>query len=98
MTPAGRIQDYLKQKVQKRGGQYSKVKCEGLNVCPDCFVWWDGPCLAFIEIKAFGDRISTVQDREIERMRSSGVPVYIACSNEDIDEIIEKVQKGVATI
>ena len=97
MTPAGKLQDHLKQKVQKSGGQYRKVRWEGRNGCPDCFVWWDWPHVAFIEIKAFGDRVSTIQDREIERMRRYGLPVYIARTNEEIDEIVEKVRKGVAT-
>jgi hypothetical protein len=94
MTPAGRLQDYLKQKVQKSGGQYRKVRWEGRNGCPDCFIWWDWPCVAFVEIKAFGDRVSKVQDREIERMRMYDLPVYIARTNEEIDEIVEKVKKG----
>lgn len=97
MTPAGRLQDYLKQKVQKSGGQYRKVRWEGRNGCPDCFVWWQWPHVAFVEIKAFGDRVSKVQDREIERMRAYGIPVFIAQTNEEIDEIVEKVRKGVAT-
>jgi hypothetical protein len=96
MTPAGKLQDYLKQKVQKSGGQYRKVRWEGRNGCPDCFVWWQWPHVAFIEIKAFGDRVSKVQDREIERMRMYDLPVYIAQSNEDIDEIVEQVRKVVA--
>jgi hypothetical protein len=97
MTPAGKLQDYLKQKVQKSGGQYRKVRWEGRNGCPDCFVWWNWPHVAFIEIKAFGDRVSTIQDREIERMRTYGLPVFIARTIEEIDEIVEKVRKGVAT-
>ena len=97
MTPAGRLQDYLKHVVQKSGGQYRKVRWEGRNGCPDCFVWWDWPRAAFIEIKAPGDRVSKVQALEFERMRSCGVPVFIAGSNEEIDEIVKKVQKGIAT-
>jgi hypothetical protein len=94
MTPAGRLQDRLKQLVQKSGGQYRKVRWEGRNGCPDCFVWWDWPCAAFIEIKAFGDRVSKVQQQEILRMRAHGVPVYIARTNEDIDKIVEQIRSG----
>jgi hypothetical protein len=97
MTPAGKLQDRLKQLVQKSGGQYRKVRWEGRNGCPDCFVWWQWPHVAFIEVKADGDRVSKVQQQEILRMRAHGVPVYIARTNEDIDEIVEKVRKGVAT-
>ena len=97
MTPAGRLQDHLKHVVQKSGGQYRKVRWEGRSGCPDCFVWWTWPRAAFIEIKADGDRLSKLQTREIERMDEAGVPVFIARSNEDIDEIVKKVRLGVAT-
>jgi hypothetical protein len=97
MTPAGRLQDHLKHVVQKSGGQYRKVRWEGRNGCPDCFVWWEWPKAAFIEIKAETDRVSKVQQHEIQRMQTYGVPVFVARSNEDIDEIVEKVRKGIAT-
>ncbi len=97
MTPAGKLQNHLKDVVQKSGGQYRKVRWEGRRGCPDCFIWWTWPRAAFVEIKAFGDRVSKVQDREIERMKNYGIPVFIAQTNEEIDEIVKKVQKGVAT-
>ena len=97
MTPAGRLQDHLKHVVQKSGGQYRKVRWEGRRGCPDCFVWWTWPNAAFIEIKADNDRVSKVQAHEIERMRADGIPVFIARTIEEIDEIVKKVQKGVAT-
>jgi hypothetical protein len=56
-------------------------------------VWWTWPRAAFIEIKADGDRLSKLQTREIERMDEAGVPVFIARSNEDIDEIVRKVRQ-----
>lgn len=97
MTPAGKLQNHLKDVVQKSGGQYRRAKWEGRRGCPDCFIWWTWPRAAFVEIKAFGDRVSKVQDREIERMKNYGIPVFIAQTNEEIDEIVKKVQKGVAT-
>ena len=97
MTPAGRLQDHLKHIVQKSGGQYRKVRWECRGGCPDCFVWWTWPNAAFIEIKADGDRVSKVQAHEIQRMRNDGIPVFIARTIEEIDEIVKKVQKGVAT-
>lgn len=94
MTPAGKLQDHLKHVVQKSGGQYRKVRWEGRNGCPDCFVWWTWPNAAFIEIKADGDRVSKVQQQEILRMQSYGIPVFIATSKEEINEIVEKVRTG----
>ena len=92
MTPAGKLQDYLKRAVQKSGGQYRKVRWEGRSGCPDCFIWWDWPSAAFVEIKADGDRLRKLQIREIERMEADGVPVFIARSEADIDEIVKKVR------
>ena len=94
MTPAGRLQDHLKHVVQKSGGQYRKVRWEGRNGCPDCFVWWTWPNAAFIEIKAGDDRVSKVQQQEIQRMQTYGIPVFIATSKEEIDEIVQKVRTG----
>ena len=94
MTPAGKLQDHLKHVVQKSGGQYRKVRWEGRNGCPDCFVWWTWPHVAFIEIKADNDRVSKVQQQEILRMQSYGIPVFIATSKEEIDVIVQQVRTG----
>lgn len=97
MTPASKLQEHLKKRVQGSGGQYRKVRWEGRRGCPDCFIWWDWPHAAFVEIKAERDVVSALQRREIERMREDGVPVYIASTVEDLEKIIEEVRKGVAS-
>ena len=91
-TPAGKLQDYLKKVVQGSGGQYRKVRWEGRRGCPDCFVWWDWPALAFVEIKAGDDRYSKLQEREVARLRASGVPVCTARTIEDIDHIVAEIR------
>jgi hypothetical protein len=35
-----------------------------------------------------------VQQQDIQRMQNYGVPVFIATSKEEIDEIVEKVRTG----
>jgi len=97
MTPAGKLQDRLKRLVQGSGGQYRKVRWEGRRGCPDCFIWWEWPRAAFVEIKADGDRLSGHQQREIERMREAQFPVFIVRTVEEIEEIVELVRKGLAT-
>lgn len=97
MTPAGKLQGHLRKLVQGSGGQYRKVRYEGRRGCPDCLVWWEWPQIAFIEIKAEGDRYSKLQEREVERMQSAGIPVFTARTAEDVEEIVELVRKGVAT-
>jgi hypothetical protein len=97
MTPASKLQEHLKKLVQGSGGQYRKVRWEGRRGCPDCFIWWTWPHAAFVEIKADRDVMSAIQRREVERMREDGVPVYIATSIADLETIVEKVRKGLAT-
>ena len=92
MTPAGKLQDHLKHVVQKSGGQYRKVRWEGRRGCPDCFIWWEGPLMAFVEIKAGDDRYSKLQGREVERMQNAGIPVFTARSIEDIDLIVAHIR------
>lgn len=97
MTPAAKLQEHLKKRVQGSGGQYRKVRWEGRRGCPDCFIWWTWPHAAFVEIKAERDVLSAIQRREIERMREDGVPVYLASTVDDLEKIIEKVRKGVVS-
>lgn len=97
MTPAAKLQEHLKKRVQGSGGQYRKVRWEGRRGCPDCFIWWTWPHAAFVEIKAERDVLSAIQRREVERMREDGVPVYLATSIADLEKIIEEVRKGVAS-
>lgn len=97
MTPAAKLQEHLKKRVQGSGGQYRKVRWEGRRGCPDCFIWWTWPHAAFVEIKAERDVLSAIQRREVERMREDGVPVYLATSIADLEKIIEEVRKGVVT-
>lgn len=97
MTPAAKLQEHLKKRVQGSGGQYRKVRWEGRRGCPDCFIWWTWPHAAFIEIKADRDVMSAIQRREVERMRGDGVPVYIATSVTDLEKIIEEVRTGLAS-
>lgn len=97
MTPAGKLQGQLRKLVQGSGGQYRKIRYEGRRGCPDCLIWWDWPAVAFVEIKAEGDRYSKLQEREVERMQAAGIPVFTARTAEDVEKIVDLVKKGVAT-
>ena len=97
MTPAGKLQGQLRKLVQGSGGQYRKIRYEGRRGCPDCLIWWEWPAIAFVEIKAEGDRYSKLQEREIERMQAAGIPVFTARTAADVEKIVDLVKKGVAT-
>ena len=89
MTPASKLQERLKKLVQGSGGQYRKVRWEGRKGCPDCFIWWEWPAVAFVEVKAGDDRYSALQEREVARMQNAGIPVFTARELGDVDAIVE---------
>ena len=93
MTPAGKLQDRLKKLVQGSGGQYRKVRWEGRRGCPDCFIWWEWPRAAFVEIKAGNDRYSKLQEREVMRMQNDGIPVFTARNLDDVEAVVEIVRQ-----
>lgn len=96
MTPAAKLQERIKKLVQGSGGYYRKVRWEARNGCPDCFVWWEWPALAFIEVKAGKDRFSAVQGREVRRLAESGIPVFTVRTLEEVDIIVEQARNGIA--
>lgn len=94
MTPASKLQERLKKLVQGSGGQYRKMRWEGRRGCPDCFIWWEWPRAAFVEIKADQDRYSKLQAREVGRMQNDGIPVFTARDLSDVEAIVEIVRNG----
>jgi hypothetical protein len=88
MTPEGEIQAYLKKRVLQTHGEFRKVAWEGRRGAPDTMIWWPGPSFAFVEVKAANGRLSTLQEREIARLRSAGFQVAVVYSKEDVDEVV----------
>lgn len=91
MTPAAKLQKRLKKRVEAAGGTYRKVKWEARVGCPDCFIWFEWPVAAFVEVKAGDDRYSVVQTREVGRMREAGIPVFTARTEDDVDWIVDRL-------
>lgn len=88
MTPAAHLQKHLKLRVKETGGEYRKLSWAGRRGATDTFVWWDGPISAFIEVKAGGDTLSTLQEREITRLRKAGFNVFIVSTKSDINQVV----------
>jgi len=89
MTPAGKLQAYLRKQIEALGGEYRKVQWEGRVGCPDCYVWLPDGRYAWIEVKAGRDRLSKLQEVEMKRMRAAGLAVFIVKTEADVDWLIE---------
>lgn len=88
MTPEGKIEAHLKKRVSQLGGEIRKLSWIGRRGAPDRLIWWPGPIFAFVEVKAPDGRISTLQQREMERLAQAGFVVAVVWSEEDVDELL----------
>lgn len=93
MTPEGKIEAYLVRRVKETGGQQRKLKWLGRNGAPDRFVWWPGPRMAFVELKAAKGPTRVLQEREHARLREAGFPMYVPRSLADVDNFIAEMTK-----
>lgn len=87
MTPEGKIVEYLKRRAKVLGGTTRKVAWVGHTGAPDQLVLLPG-IAAFVECKAPGKKPTKVQEREIARLKSSGLEVYVVDSELSIDQVL----------
>jgi len=88
MTPEGKIEAHLVKRVGQLGGEIRKLSWIGRRGAPDRFIWWPGPIFAFVEVKAPGGRISTLQQREMDRLAEAGFNVAVVWDEEGVDELL----------
>ena len=87
MTPEGKIVEYLKRRAKVLGGTTRKVAWVGHTGAPDQLVLLPG-IAAFVECKAPGKKPTKVQEREIARLKSSGLEVYVVDSELTVDQVL----------
>ena len=94
MTPEGKIEAYLKKRVLETGGRIRKLSWIGRRGAPDRLIWWPGPLLAFVELKAPGKKPTPQQEREHERLRADGFTVLVVDSLEGAEKAVLAVRGG----
>ena len=86
------VEKYLKQEVEKRGGQVRKVSFPGHNGAPDRLIMMPG-VLIWVELKSETGVLSVLQHREHAFMISMGQPVQVIRKTETVDELIDLMVK-----
>ena len=86
------IERRLVTEAGKRGGLAPKFVSPGLDGVPDRLLLFPGGKLAFVEVKAPGEKPRPRQRRRIEQLTALGFRVYVLDSKEQIGEIMDEVQ------
>lgn len=83
------IEEYLVRHVRQCGGKAYKFVSPGNSGVPDRLVVFPNGVIAFIELKAPGEKTRPIQDHEINRLRLYGQSVAILDSKAKIDSYIK---------
>jgi hypothetical protein len=82
------IEQKLVKAVRDSGGLALKLVCPGFNGVPDRLLLFMGGKVAFVEVKAPGEKPRPLQVHRMEQLRRMGFPVYVINGVEQIAEII----------
>lgn len=85
------IESRLVQEVQSRGGLCWKFTSLGTDGVPDRIVLMPGGKIAFVEVKAPGEKMRALQIRRKQQLERVGFSVYCLDSLEQIRPILDEV-------
>lgn len=90
MTPEGKIAAHLVKRCREYGFHQRKLSYEARRGAPDRMIIAD--CvIAFVELKAPGQKPRPEQRRELALLEQAGQLVFICDSTASVDEMLEKV-------
>lgn len=85
------IESRLVQEVQSREGLCWKFTSPGTDGVPDRIVLMPGGKIAFVEVKAPGEKMRALQIRRKQQLERVGFSVYCLDSLEQIRPILDEV-------
>lgn len=91
MAAEADLEKYFVDEIKRRGGKQRKVKWIAHSGAPDRIVWWPGPAVAFVELKAPGKPAAAHQAREHKRLRDDGFEVHVIDNKEALDALIDRL-------
>ena len=86
------LEKRLVRAVKDHGGLCPKFVSPGMAGMPDRLVLLPGRRLAFVEVKAPGQRPRPLQIHRHEKLRALGFPVFVLDDPDRIPEIIEEAE------
>lgn len=84
-----KVEEYLRDQVEKHGGLCEKFSSPGRIGVPDRICSWDLGCIDFVECKKpKGGKLSVAQAKDHERRRKLGHRVLTLWTREEVDTYI----------
>ena len=77
--------------VKKKGGFAPKFVSPGLDGMPDRIVLFPIGKIAFVELKAPGERMRPLQVRRKKQLEKLGFPVYCVDDDSQIDGVLKEI-------
>ena len=86
------IERHLVEEVERRGGFAPKLVSPGTDGMPDRLVILPGCGVAFVELKAPGEKPRPIQRKRIRDLVGLGCSVYVVASKERVGEVLDEIQ------
>ena len=83
-----RVEGWLKDHVEKRGGVYLKFVSPGNIGVPDRIILYKGRTV-FVELKQEHGQLSPIQQAQIERMRATGAEIHVVYGKRGAEALAE---------
>ena len=94
MAKEKNIEQKLVKKVREIGGLALKFVSPGFDGVPDRLILIAYGKLAFVEVKAPGEKPRPLQVARINKIRSLGFKVYVLDDEKNIQRIIDEIKGG----
>ena len=86
------IERHLALSVRKMGGMAVKFVSPGLDGVPDRIVLLPGRKMAFVELKAPGKKLRSLQEKRRQQLMALGFPVYVIDDVGQIGGVLDEIQ------
>lgn len=85
------IEGRLRKEAKKMGGMAVKFVSPGFNGVPDRIVLLPGRKIAFVELKAPGEKPRPIQEKRMRQLECLGFPVFVIDGVEQIGGVLDEI-------
>lgn len=87
-----KIEEKLRKAVRQKGGLCWKFVSPGNAGVPDRIILMQKGKVAFVELKATGETMRSLQEKRKRQLQSLGIKVFCLDSVEDIPKVIQEIE------